>query len=176
MEGTMSYWACAQLLANQERLALHLLGLAGFTVYFPRIKVQRQLPNRKRLELTPGLFPGYAFVAIELQWWKAQRTPGVLRLVLDGEHPAHVPDNVIEAIRKCEVNGFVQLPKPRGEFERGDKVRVIHGALSGHLAVFEGMKPRERVEVLLTLLGSQRTIELPRTSIRRIEQTKSPAG
>jgi hypothetical protein len=30
------------------------------------------------------------------------------------------------------------------------------------------MKPRERVEVLLTLLGSQRTVELPKASIRPV--------
>jgi transcriptional antiterminator RfaH len=173
----MAYWACAQLLANQERLALHLLGLAGYVTYFPRLKVQRRHgPSPKRVEVSTGLFPGYAFVAIELQWHKAHRTPGVLRLVLDGEHPAHVPASVIEAIRASEVNGYVVLPKPRGEFERGDTVRVIHGALAGHLAVFEGMKPRERVEVLLTLLGTEGTVELPRTAIRRVEQTKSPAG
>jgi transcriptional antiterminator RfaH len=165
----VSYWACAQLLANQERLALRLLGLGGFTVYFPRIRVQRrQGTNPKRIEVATGLFPGYAFVAIELQWWRAQRTPGVLRLVLDGEHPAHVPDKVIEAIRKCEVNGFVQLPKQRGEFERGDKVLVTAGPFAGHLGLYADMKPHQRVEVLLALFGSERAVELPRASIRRV--------
>jgi hypothetical protein len=31
----MSYWACAQLEANRERLAVHCLGLAGYPVYLP---------------------------------------------------------------------------------------------------------------------------------------------
>jgi transcriptional antiterminator RfaH len=165
----MAFWACAQLLVNQERLALHLLGLAGFTVYFPRIQVRRRASTGGRhFDATPGLFPGYAFIAIELQWHRAQRTPGVLRLVADGERPAHVPDKVIEEIRKRELNGFVQLPKQRGEFEKGDKVLVTAGALAGHLAVLEGMKPRERVEVLLTLLGTQRRVELSRAGIRPV--------
>ena len=33
----LSHWACAQLHAHHERLALHCLGLAGYTVYQPRI-------------------------------------------------------------------------------------------------------------------------------------------
>ena len=57
------------------------------------------------------------------------------------------------------------LPQPSG-LKRGDKVQVIHGALAGHLAVFEGMKARARVEVLLTLLGAQRRVELPKADVR----------
>ena len=57
------------------------------------------------------------------------------------------------------------LPQSPGS-KRGDKVQVIYGALAGHLAVVEGMKPRERVEVLLTLLGTQRRVELPKADVR----------
>jgi transcriptional antiterminator RfaH len=164
----MAYWTCAQLIAQQERLALHLLGLGGFTVYFPRIKVQRRSSVGRRLEISTALFPGYCFVEIELQWHRVRRTPGVLRLVLDGERPAHVPERVIAEIRSKELNGFVQLPKQRGEFERGDKVLVTKGPFEGHQGLFAGMRPHARVEVLLAMLGSQRAIELPRVSIRPV--------
>ena len=83
----MSFWACAQLEANRERLALHCLGLAGYEVYLPRIRARRLK--------TAALFPGYAFVLIELRWHSARWSPGVLRLVLDGMQPAKVPDKVI---------------------------------------------------------------------------------
>jgi transcriptional antiterminator RfaH len=165
----MSYWACAQLNPFQERLGLHLLELAGYVTYFPCIRVQRRVaPGHKRTEVSTGLFPGYAFVSIELQWHVAHRTPGVLRLVLDGEKPARVPDRVIDEIRKREVNGFIVLPKARAEFERGDKLLVTTGPFAGHLGLYAGMKPRQRVEVLLMLLGSIRRVELPRASIRPV--------
>jgi transcriptional antiterminator RfaH len=152
----------------QERLGLHLLELAGYVVYCPRVRVQRRpAPGHKRVDVATALFPGYAFVAIELQWHTAHRTPGVLRLVLDGEKPAHVPDRVIDEIRRREVDGYVMLPKARG-LQPGDKVRIEHGALAGQLGIFAGMKPRERVEVLLALLGSTRRVELPRASIRPV--------
>jgi hypothetical protein len=85
----VSYWACAQLEINRERLALHCLGLAGYEVYLPRIRSQRAMGLRKAVT---ALFPGYAFVLIELQWHAARWSPGVLRLVLDGVQPAKVPD------------------------------------------------------------------------------------
>jgi transcriptional antiterminator RfaH len=165
----MAFWACAQLIANQERLALHLLGLAGFTTYFPRILVPRKASiTGRRFDRSVALFPGYCFVEIQLQWHAARRTPGVLRLVHDGERLAHVPDQVISNLRSKEKDGFVQLPKQRGEFERGDKVMVTAGPFEGHLGLYEGMKPRARVEVLLSLFGSQRAVELPRASIRPV--------
>jgi transcription antitermination factor NusG len=49
----------------------------------------------------------------------------------------------------------------------GDKVRVVTGPATGQLAIYQGMKPRERVEVLLSILGSTRRVELARTAIRR---------
>jgi transcriptional antiterminator RfaH len=161
----MSFWACAQLEAHRERLALHTLAIAGYTTYLPRLRTQRIGGQHKLIAGTAPLFPGYCFVTIALQWHQAHWSPGVIRLVLDGEHPARVPDAVIDEIRRREVDGFVQLPKPRG-LQRGDKLRVIHGALEGQLAIFEGMRPRERVEVLLTLLGTPRRVELPKADVR----------
>ena len=37
----MAYWAVARLQPHRERLALHCLGLAGFTVYLPRLRSER---------------------------------------------------------------------------------------------------------------------------------------
>jgi hypothetical protein len=55
----MSYWACAQLEANRERLALHCLGLRGFEVYLPRLRVKRITPARKTSVQAPALFASH---------------------------------------------------------------------------------------------------------------------
>ena len=83
-----SFWSCAQIEPRRERLALHCLGLAGYEVYFPRIKAEHA--NR----IVP-LFLGYAFILIHMQWHQARWAPGVRRLVLDGDRPARVPDAVV---------------------------------------------------------------------------------
>jgi transcription antitermination factor NusG len=123
----MSYWACAQLEANRERLAVHCLGLAGYPVYLPRIRAKCVSPKRKIFAQAPPLFPGYAFVLIELQWHAARWSPGVLRLVLDGR-PAKVHDKVIAELMGRERNGLVELPAPPPPgLRRGDRVLIKRG-------------------------------------------------
>ena len=78
------------------------------------------------MEMCPPLFPGYAFVSIELQWSKAGYAPGIAGLIMNGAGPARVPDRVVAEIRSREVGGLVELPKARG-FRRGDHVRIQRG-------------------------------------------------
>ena len=131
---------------------MHFLRLAGFEVYFPRLREQRIVRGR-RVEVTPPLFPGYCFVAIELQWHAAHRAPGTNGLVMNGGGPAHVPDNVIAELKSRERNGFIELSKPRGP-RIGSRVKVTIGPFAGQLGLYAGMKPHQRVEVLLTLLAA----------------------
>jgi len=63
-----------------------------------------------------------------------------------------VPDAVIDEIRSRERGGLIELPKPP-RARPGDAVRILRGPFEGKLAVYAGMKPRARVEVLLGLLG-----------------------
>jgi transcriptional antiterminator RfaH len=157
----MAYWCAAQLQVSRERLALHCLSkVNGFEVYSPRIKA----PRARREDDTRPLFPGYVFIWIISQWWSARWSPGIIRLVMDGLQPARVPDQVIDEIRRREVRGVVELPKPPG-LEAGDRVKILRGPFQGHLGLYAGMKPRECVEVLLMLLGAQQRVTLSRGSI-----------
>ena len=161
------YWACAQLEPQRERLATHCLALGGFEVYCPRLREQVRNRGRKIVR-TPPLFPGYAFVLIVSAWWTARWSPGVRRLVMDGEQPARVPDEVIADIRSRERNGLVELPKPRGLMP-GMKVRVISGPLHDQIGLLALLKPHERVLVLLQLLGGERPVELGHNAIEAAE-------
>jgi transcriptional antiterminator RfaH len=107
----VAFWACARLEPRREALAARFLTLAGFTTYLPRLREHRVSYGR-RVEVSPVLFPGYAFVLIELQWHGARWCPGVHNLIMDGLRPACVPDAVIDEIRAREVRGLVELPKP----------------------------------------------------------------
>jgi transcriptional antiterminator RfaH len=160
----MSFWACAQLQPQRERLALHTLTLAGYTAYLPRLR-QWRVSRGRRIESTPALFPGYCFVLIQMQWHAARWAPGVTRIVLDGAAPAKVPDAVIAEIRSREHGGLVELP---ARFKRGDRVRVTRGPFEGHLALYDGMAPHERVAVLLALLGGRQRVTLPRGDVEAL--------
>jgi transcriptional antiterminator RfaH len=161
------YWAAAQLRPTQTRFALHCLTVAGYAVYVPRLRVRRARRGRD-VEAAPLLFPGYAFVAIELQWRAAHYCPGVLGLVQDGQQPARVPDAVITELRGRERDGLIELPKPRG-LRAGDPVRIRRGAFAGKLALYAGQAPHERVAVLLSWLGAQQRMTLPKADIEASE-------
>jgi transcriptional antiterminator RfaH len=96
---------------------------------------------------------------------RARWSIGVAGLIMDGVGPARVADSVIAEIRSRERDGLVELPK-RG-LVPGDRVRVTTGPLRGFDGLYAGMRPRERVLVLLAVLGSQRRVLLPRDDIER---------
>jgi transcriptional antiterminator RfaH len=152
----MSYLTTAQLENNRVSLALHCLKLSGYRVYAPRLRTYRVSHGGRRVEERPLLFPSYAFVLVVTGWWQARWAPGVIRLIMAGDAtPAAVPEAVIEDLKGRETDGLINLP-PAPKFRPGDRLRVVSGPFAGHVGLYAGMKPRERVEVLLAILGPRR--------------------
>jgi transcriptional antiterminator RfaH len=160
------FWCAARLMPKREAVATQCLALAGFETYLPRLREHRVVRNR-RVEITPPLFPGYCFVLIVLQWHGARWCPGIAGLCMDGARPARVPDTVIAELRGRERNGLVELVKPP-RLKRGDPVRILRGPFREQLGLYDGMAPRERVMVLLQLLGGQHRAELPANAIELV--------
>ena len=142
---------------------MHCLALAGYQTYYPRLR-DRRIRHGRRVELRPALFPGYAFIAVELQWHAARWTAGVINLIMDGVGPARVPDAVIAEIRRREVDGLIELAPPP-PLRRGARVRILRGPFTDHLAIFADMRPRERVEILLQLLGGEQRVTLAKKDV-----------
>jgi len=133
-----------------------LLMRAKYETYIPRIK------HRSRIA---PLFPSYLFVRAADRWYPVRWTDHVVRLLMSGDQPAQLPEATVASIRKREVGGFVKLPSPP-RLRKGQPVRVIRGSFEGLLAVHQGMGSRERVWVLLTLMGQQVPVELPSRDIQ----------
>ena len=139
----------------------------GFVIYLPRYLKQRR--HARRIEkIAAPLFPGYLFVSIDLatqQWLSIDLTFGVTRLVRDGDRPAAVPEHVIDALKQREdAGGLVQLNR-RPRFSQGDKIRVVGGAFCDSVGLYEGLSSRERVAILLELLGRKVRIVLDTETI-----------
>ena len=118
-------WSAVRLQPHRERLALAELTRAGYDVYCPRI-LHRRIGRGRKIVTHPLLFPGYAFVAIVLQWYSAHYAPGVIGLLMDGERPARVPDAVIDELKSRGRNGIINLPKkpaPRVRFQMNERLR-----------------------------------------------------
>ena len=67
------------------------------------------------------------------------------------QRPATVPDQFVDSIRQgCDDDGFYVLKK----FIVGQSVRVERGVLTGQTGIFDGKLPRDRVAILIEMLGT----------------------
>jgi transcriptional antiterminator RfaH len=148
-------WFVAHTQPRAEAKATAHLNRQGFEIYFPRYLKRRRHARRIETVAAP-LFPRYLFVAVDTaaqRWRSIYSTVGVARLVSNGNEPTAVPDGVVEALRsRQDADGFIKFDF-RPQFRPGDKVRVLDGAFSSCLGLFEGMAERERIAILLDLLG-----------------------
>jgi transcriptional antiterminator RfaH len=91
---------------------------------------------------------------------------GVARPVMDGPTPAAVPDAIVASLKARENNGLIELPQPP-RFRRGDHVQIRRGPFANRVGLFAGMRPRDRVAVLLRMLGTSRRVELADADVER---------
>jgi transcription antitermination factor NusG len=146
----MSYWAVAQTEPQREHIARIFLMRERYETYAPRVRFKGG-----KIAL---LFPGYLFVRVIERFYPIMFSPGVLRLLMSGETPAHLPDKVVTGIRRGEIGGFVRLPPKHPR--RGQKVRIMRGFFEGQTAVHDGMTGPERARVLLEAMGQTVRLEL----------------
>jgi transcriptional antiterminator RfaH len=148
-------WYLVQTHPHAETKAAAHLERQGYSVYLPRYYKRRRHARRIEIVSAP-LFPGYLFVMIDMvtqRWRSIRSTIGVSRLVCSGEEPAVLRAAVIDELQsRHNYAGFVQLDlQPR--FTPADKVRVVDRAFATCLGLYEGMADRERLAVMLDLLG-----------------------
>jgi len=152
---TESSWHVVQVHSHAEVKAQMHLNRQGFDTYLPRYLKRRRHARRTEMVAAP-LYPSYLFVTFNPlihRWRSIHSTVGVARLVGNGGAPAAIGDAVIAGLKGREnAQGFIQLER-RPQFAAGDKVRVREGVFCDCLGLFEGMGDRERVAILLELLG-----------------------
>jgi transcription elongation factor/antiterminator RfaH len=161
MDQITGYWCVAQTEPNREGTAERWLGQQSFETYLPRIKV----PETRRII---PLFPSYLFVRIVDHWYAVSSTIGIIRVLCNGDHPAHVRDDVVDKLKAQERGGLIRLPKPQ-RLKSGDRVRVVRGNFLGQLGLYEGASGKQRERILLDLLGRKVQVVLPRTDIQPLE-------
>ena len=80
-------------------------------------------------------------------------------------------DHIIDELKSRERDGLIVLPpppRPSAKFQPGDKVKVKNGPMSGFPALVSGMRPHQRVEILLQMLGGLQRVELAAADVERI--------
>jgi transcriptional antiterminator RfaH len=148
-------WYVVQTQVNAEAKAARNLMRQGFEIYLPRY-LKRRSHARRIEKVAAPLFPRYLFVRIDTatqRWRSIQSTFGVSHLVCNGSDPAPVTQQVLSSLKAREdESGYVKLDQ-RPKFALGEKVRVLAGAFAENLGLFDGQADRDRISILLDLLG-----------------------
>ena len=159
-------WFCVRSQPKHEHIAAaHLRKMDDVEVFLPRIRFRRGA-CRGMVWVTEALFPGYLFAGFDWQisLRRVQSASGVQGVVHFGEHWPVIPEEIIKDLR--QVIGTTELHTIAQEFAPGDAVQITEGTLRGlHAVVSRVMPSRERVAVLMELLGRQTMVELKIGSI-----------
>ena len=137
---------------NQEQIATNNLIAQSFTVFYPTAII-----NGK----TIALFPRYIFVELDentQNWMPIRSTKGVANFVRFGLRFAKVPNQIIDLIKSQQqqtIDKIIDL----SSHHQGDTVEIQTGAFKGQQAIFQSYNVRDRVIVLLNLIGQQQKIK-----------------
>ena len=163
----MKRWYVVYTRTGMEGIAVGHLENQGYTVYLPqRLKERR---HARRIDtIKAPLFPRYLFVKLDLstdRWTAINGTYGVKYLVAIGDLPSAVPQGVVEAISARENSkGLVEVIESC-PFTKGDVLEITHGALVDQTGVFKCDNDKQRVTLLLNLLGREMEVCLPANAV-----------
>lgn len=155
-------WYCVHTKTKCEHIAAaHLNQLSlDVEVFSPRLRFLKKTA-RGKVWFVEALFPGYVFARFDLgkSLRAVNHTAAVLKVVsFGGRHPT-VPDEVISIWReKVDDDAVITVCE---QLEQGDEIEIVEGPLRGLKTVITQVLPaKERVKILLDMLGNEREIEL----------------
>ncbi len=178
MSGNDFFWYCIRTAPKQEsKVAILLQREVGVEVLSPKIRFRRGRMGHA-IWWTEALFPGYVFARFEYlqQHRQVRALAGVSTIVEFGKTPAVISDEVLMQLRK--TIGEDDTLVINAATTPASEVTIVSGPLRGlRLLVTRVMPSRERVAVLLEILGAEREVELDaRTAVPVNPRASSGSG
>jgi len=155
-------WLVVRTKARQELRAIRHLEEQDFKTYCPEIP---RYNGVKEIVGKQILFPGYCFVQfVDLSVSSIRSTPGVLDVISFGAERklSLLSEGVVKDVRAVEAFYNQKL----SGFQSGDLVSLIKGPFRGLQGLYS-KKSKERVEILLMLLGRQQLVLVPSNHIQQ---------
>lgn len=159
-------WYLVYAKPRQERTAQVNLERQRYKVYLPLARQVRRRHGRGVTAIAP-LFPRYLFVHLDREidnWAPIRSTIGVVSLVRFGQVPAPVPDDLVNFLRAREDSEGLHVLSI-DEYKNGARVRITAGGLTGYEGIFVAPTSRQRVVVLLDILGKQTRVTVEAGSV-----------
>jgi len=159
------YVVCA-LPRQETRAELHLLR-QGYRAFLP-IMTKTVRHARKLRTVRSPVFPGYLFVALDLQrdrWRSVNGTIGVSSLIMGESAPMPAPRGVVEKLLDCvDESGAARFDL---DLQQGEAIRVLVGPFANALGSLDRLDANGRVKVLLEIMGGKVSALLDRAALAR---------
>lgn len=159
-------WYCLKAIPKKEHLAATMLEKdSGIEAFSPRISFVKKT-RRGKVRFVEALFPGYLFVhtALKETFRVLMATHGVKSIVCYGDMVPVVPERFIEELRSRLKEDLHEEPEPTVAL--GQTVTLTEGPFQDLRGIISGTVPaKDRVKVLLELLGQQIEIEISSQSV-----------
>jgi transcriptional antiterminator NusG len=187
-------WYISRRMRGTDRKALHFLTQFKIQAYSPTIMELRSMPRRRmsaaqrqsgvsvQMPSEVALFPGYVFTRLDIRqpgWGNAFEMAGIGGLVCRDDMPIWMPDEKIDAIRKCENNGIISGKNSvRAVFGIGDEVMVTNGPFASFPGIveegldcaIENLDPSMRIKVAVNIFGRATPVELEYWQVAKKDQ------
>lgn len=157
-------WYALYVKPRYEMRIEQVLCAKGYDVFVPR---QRQVGSvvRDRVSREKPLFSRYVFCRFnQMLRFPLTTTEGVLRVVGTGHTPAPIPDEEISAISAVEHSGVPYYAYQH--IQRGSRVRVIVGALTGITGIVLSYSRKSRLYIVVEAVNHSISVEIEESWIQ----------
>ena len=164
----MNAWYVIQTKPKKELEARSYLSVKGLEIFLPRLETFAQKGGRITREIR-ALFPNYIFGNFDpiKDYSLVKYGKGVSKIVSFSGDPAPISAMVIDEIKgRMDAAGLINL---KFNLKPHDTVRIKTGPFRDFLGIFEKWLPeKERVRILLNLIGYQPQIELHFSFVEKV--------
>lgn len=155
-------WYLVYTKARSESLADENLTRQEYQTYLPLFKKTRIRNTQARTIIEP-LFPRYLFIELCTEtdnWSPIRSTIGVSNIVNFGFAPAKVPNSLIHILKLNEnIEGLHEFTE--NKLKKGQVIEIVSGPMMGYSGIFDSYSTKNRVNILLDLLGKETSVKIP---------------
>lgn len=156
----LKLWYVLHTKSRHENVVNEGLNKKAMDVFLPRVRVRSSRKDRRAMIHVP-LFPGYLFIRTDLRpqtHLEIVKTAGVVRLIGTKQGPVPVPDETIESLKIMIAS---EMPIITGHrLQKGDRVLVVNGPLTGVSGTFVRYRTQGRVVVHIEALGQFASVDV----------------
>ena len=163
---TKKQWFAIYTKYKCEKFAIDLLSRKGITAYTPLIESTKKYEKRVRSFKLP-LLHCYAFVYINAsEYISVLETDYVLKFIKQRKDLLSIPESEINLLRHIVGEYAGQLEIVQERFEKGERVEVIAGRLTGMNGVVIDNQRNSDLLVELDTIGIQLRIQFKAENLR----------